>query len=92
MGGGARGGGGASCLGQGIFTPRGQAALRQLHPWGGEVGKLPRVGGKIPLGIFIPRGQAAQRQLHPWGASYPGCKINRYTGTGNYSNHVFAGK
>ena len=39
-------GGGASCPGQGIFTPGegGQAAQRQLHPRGGS--KLPRVQDK----------------------------------------------
>ena len=78
---------GASCPGQGIFTPGGQAAQRQLHPRGG---KLPRVGGKIPRGIFTPGGQAAQRQLHPRGASCPGCKINRYTGTALSSNSIGA--
>ena len=75
-----------------VFWGGGQAPQARVSSPPRVRGKLPRVRG-IPRGIFTPEGrQTAQRQLHSpcWeeggggeggGASYPGFKINRYTGS-----------
>ena len=69
---------GGKLIRPGIFTPCG----------GGGGGKLPRVRG-IPRGIFTLEGRHCTKavSLPVWGgggASYPGFKINRYTGSVYY--------
>ena len=75
----------------------GQAPQARVSSPPGGGGKMPRVRG-IPQGIFIPEGrQTAQRQLHSpcregkgEGSSYPGFKINLYTGSVCLFVHIVA--